>query len=423
MLCIPIDVGDSSLLLGSRVTLIPSCDPGAVADAQAPAFEETPRRGRALKQAAHECKLSLPGIDQTVARYQAKHLGVLNAKSSRESTRTWQYILMIDKLESLRDIFGTREVDLRDRYLVVNGCSYPIVNDVVILLDPAQYPRSLSMHLQKSESRPNPALSDFAEDIQFTFGEEWQRFPRILPDHEEEFAQYFDLVDVKRLEGARVCDLGCGTGRWSYFLAPNCRELVLVDFSEAIFVARRNLSHVRNTLFFMADLKALPFRNDFADFLCSLGVLHHLPTPALEEVRALAKYAPRLLIYVYYALDNRPAYFRLLLSLVTKLRLKTATLKSPAFRSTFSWFGVIGMYLPLLVLGSALRPLRLSHLVPLYEAYRGKGFERIRQDVYDRFFTRIEQRHTRRQILELEDTFSRVIISEKLPYWHFLCER
>src|SRR5690606_4214648 len=132
-----------------------------------------------------------------------------------------------------------------------------------------------------------------------------------LPEHREEFERYFDLVDWKSMANARVCDLGCGMGRWSAFAKDRCREIVLVDFSDAIFVARKNLGQAKNALFFMCDLKRLPFRDDFADFLFCLGVLHHLPTPCLEEVRALKRAAPKLLIFLYYALDNRPGYFRL----------------------------------------------------------------------------------------------------------------
>ena len=76
----------------------------------------------------------------------------------------------------------------------------------------------------------------------------------------------------------------------------------------------------RNTLFFMGDIKALPFADDFCDFLFCLGVLHHLPAPCLDEVRALRRYAPRLLIFLYYALDNRPFHYRFLLGGVTAAR-------------------------------------------------------------------------------------------------------
>ena len=68
-----------------------------------------------------------------------------------------------------------------------------------------------------------------------------------------------------------------------------------------------------------------------------------------------------------------------------------------------------------------MRPFNLSQFVPLYEGYHGKSLARIRQDVFDRFFTNIEQRFSKKQIEKLNDTFGDIVVSENLPYWHFLC--
>lgn len=328
-----------------------------------------------------------------------------------------------DKRDTLKDIFGTNTINLEKERMIIDGKIYPIVDDVIIILEPSQYPPALKKRLQAFSDISDVHPYDFAEDIQFTFGEEWQRFSQILPEHEKEFKQYFDLIDSSKLKNARICDLGCGIGRWSYFLKDKCSEIVLVDFSEAIFVARQNLKDVKNALFFMGDLMRLPFRDNFVVFLFCLGVLHHLPSNALTEVRALKKYASSLLIYLYYALDNRPFYFRSLLVIVTAVRRFVSKIRRPAFRSFFTWSIMVSIYLPFIWLGKLLMPTGFSKYVPLYESYNGKGMERIRQDVYDRFFTSIEQRFSKKQIMELRDTFSDVIISEKLPYWHFICER
>jgi SAM-dependent methyltransferase len=328
------------------------------------------------------------------------------------------------KTESLKDLFGASVVSVEARKVLVDGREYPVLDDVIILLPPGQRPEWVRKRLAgRADETGAVEPGGFARDIQFTFGEEWRLFPGILPEHEEEFLQYFDLVDITNLADARVCDLGCGIGRWSHFLKDRCRELVLLDFSEAIFVARENLRDVPNALFFLGDLRRMPFRDDFADFLFSLGVLHHLPTGALEEVRALSRCAPAILIFLYYALDNRPGYWRSLLSAVTRVRLALSRTEDPRLRSAATWVLTFGMYLPLIGLGNALRPAGLSRHVPLYDFYHGKSLRRIRQDVYDRFFTRIEQRFRRDQILGLGDTFRRITVSEHPPYWHFLCER
>ncbi len=327
-----------------------------------------------------------------------------------------------DKEDLLRDLFGAREVRADGRQVEVDGAVYPVVDDVIVLLEPWQYTPHVRRRLaRRSETGGDPRV--FAQDIQFTFGEEWERYGMALPEHEQEFQSYFDLVDLDGLRSSRVCDLGCGMGRWSSFLKDRVRELVLVDFSDAIFKARVNLLGAGHCLFFMGDLRRLPFRPDFCDFLFSLGVLHHLPTPCLDEVRALRKFAPRILVCLYYALDNRPSYFRPLLAGITGIRKVLCRFRDPSFRKFAALLGAALVYEPLVSLGRALEPFGLGRHVPLYDIYKDKGLKRIEQDVYDRFFTRVEQRVSRADIMGLKDAFSRVVLSDGLPYWHFLCRR
>lgn len=328
-----------------------------------------------------------------------------------------------DKLESLKDIFGTENILLKPDSLMVGDTKYPIVDDVILLSKPNQYTGFVKGRLQIKSNTTNINDKDFSEEIQYTFGEEWKEYDEVLSEHKEEFLHYFDLVKTADLKDLRVCDLGCGNGRWSFHLKDSCRELILVDFSDAIFAARKNLADANNTLFFMCDLKKLPFKDDFVDFLFCLGVLHHLPTSCLDEVRGLRRFAPSLLIYLYYALDNRPIHFRLLLKIVTAFRLFISKIRNPSSRKILTWLITFLIYLPLVFLGRLLEPLKLSRYIPLYEAYQGKSIKRIKQDAYDRFFTSIEQRVSHREILELKDTFSSITISDKIPYWHFLCQR
>ncbi|NLX01636.1 MAG: class I SAM-dependent methyltransferase [Syntrophomonadaceae bacterium] len=325
-----------------------------------------------------------------------------------------------DKINILKDIFACEDISLNENALMVDGKIYPIVNDVIILLEKSRIP----VNIRGLEGEHRDVVSKlFDEDIQYTFGEEWKKFDRILPEHQEIFEDYFDLLDLSELNDYRMCDLGCGIGRWSFFLTDKCKELLLLDFSEAIFVARRNLQESNNVLYFMADINDLPFRNDFCDIIFSLGVLHHLPNNALEAVRMLNKYAPVLLIYLYYALDNRPWYFRSLLNIVTIVRSGLCKIRTQWIRSVITWSIALLVYKPLVGLGKIFQLFGCGNKVPLYEAYNGKSIEGIRQDVYDRFFTGIEQRFAKKDILKLNDTYREIIISDKIPYWHFLCKR
>ncbi len=329
-----------------------------------------------------------------------------------------------DKVDRLKDIFGTEQVAVFPDRITVNGAAYPVLNDVIILAEPEHWPPGVKTRLGSRGSRGvGEQGSAFAEDIQYSFGEEWARYREVRPEHQEEFRNYFDLLDLDALAGRRVCDVGCGMGRWSTFLRKRVKEIILVDFSEAIFTARENLRDAPHCLFFLADLTALPFREDCVDFLFCLGVLHHLPTPALREVRNLGKFAPLMLIFVYYALDNRPWHYRILLRPVTLARMILSRIRNRGLRKAIAVTGTYLVYLPLIWIGRLLQPLGWSSHVPLYDFYHDKSPARIEQDVYDRFFTAIEQRVTREEILELRDSFSEVVISEHFPYWHFLCRR
>jgi len=69
------------------------------------------------------------------------------------------------------------------------------------------------------------------------------------------------------------------------------------------------------------------------------------------------------------------------------------------------------------------QPYGWASQIPLHVNYAGKSLKRIQQDVYDRFFTRIEQRFSRKEIATLSDTYREIRFSERPPYWHFYCKR
>ena len=307
-------------------------------------------------------------------------------------------------------LFGVRPEDVvaEDGHVRIGSHAYHIDRDVVLLDEQI---------VRDSTQRGT------GDDVRRSFSEEWKAYGSILPEHDEEFAAYFDIVDLASLRDSLVVDLGCGSGRWSAKLAPHAGAVVLVDFSDAIFVARENLSDAPNAVFFRGDVTNLPFANDSVDFLFSLGVLHHLDRPCLPVARDLMRLGPRGLFYLYYALDNRPDYYRALLSLVTASRRSLGRVESEKSRQRISRALALGVYRPMVGIGALADKAGIKAPVPLYESYRGKSVERIEQDAYDRFFTSIEQRVSRQEIEACFSGVGEVAISESEPYWHFLVAR
>mgnify|MGYP000347176402 FL=1 len=127
-----------------------------------------------------------------------------------------------NKMNLLSDMFGDSDLKLDESSLHVSGRRYPIVDDVIILLPYEQIPLSVKSRINGDSSvEIQEEISHISQDIQYSFGEEWKQYNKVLPEHESEFKQYFDIVNLDDLKGKRVCDLGCGIGRWSYFLKEN----------------------------------------------------------------------------------------------------------------------------------------------------------------------------------------------------------
>ena len=116
------------------------------------------------------------------------------------------------------------------------------------------------------------------------FGEEWTRWPRTQLDsatgldESRRGLQNAFTFPISELRGKRVLDVGCGTGRFAEIALEEGAEVVCVDMSRAIDVARENLGHFPTAHFVQADIFELPFKPEF-DIVYSLGVLHHTPDP------------------------------------------------------------------------------------------------------------------------------------------------
>src|SRR5882757_9736910 len=134
----------------------------------------------------------------------------------------------------------------------------------------------------------NDIAKNVDPDVAAGFGHEWSTFRQsetefTSADREAIFQSYFHIFPWNELPPDPVgIDVGCGSGRWSFLVAPRVGHLHLLDASaDALEVARKNLSGAPNTTFHLASAGDMPFDDGSLDFAFSLGVLHHIPdTPA-----------------------------------------------------------------------------------------------------------------------------------------------
>lgn len=257
------------------------------------------------------------------------------------------------------------------------------------------------------------------------FGDEWSRFDQVSLSSlelDDRFHRYFTVFPWASLpEKAVGFDLGCGSGRWAKCVTPRVGHLHCVDASpEALAVARRNLAASPNCEFHLASVESIPLAPASMDFGYSLGVLHHVPDTAAGLRSCVEKLKPGapFLVYLYYAFDNRPAWFRLLWSASDMVRRIVSSTPGP-LRYVLSQLLAVFVYLPLARFARLCEVLGLPvDLLPL-SYYRRSSFYTMRTDSLDRFGTRLEQRFTRRQILEMMEQagLERVVFNEAMPYW------
>lgn len=257
------------------------------------------------------------------------------------------------------------------------------------------------------------------------FGEEWAAFDQTELSATEQrrlFAQYFSLFPFDALAAAAEgFDLGCGSGRWAELVAPRVGRLHCIDpAAKALAVAQRRLANFENLDFHECSVDDLPLADGSQDFGYSIGVLHHIPdTPdAMRScVRKLKPGAP-FLVYLYYAFDNRPLWFRTIWKISEGVRAAVSRLPFGARKAvTDAIAGVV--YWPLARTSSLLEKAHVDvGNVPLSE-YRYRSFYSMRTDALDRFGTRLERRFTRATIdammrdCGLED----IQFREAAPYW------
>jgi SAM-dependent methyltransferase len=260
------------------------------------------------------------------------------------------------------------------------------------------------------------------------FGLEWSRFQQEkLSDSEAQalFDAYFAEFPWQALPPDAVgFDAGCGSGRWARLVAPSVGLLHCIDASEAaLAVAQRRVGHLPNCEFHLASVADPPFPPSSMDFGYSLGVLHHVPDP-LDAMRAcvrLLKPGAPFLVYMYYALEDRPLWYRGLWRASDMIRRGVSRMPH-RLRYAVSEVFAAGVYWPLA------RTARLLEMAgrdvsnfPL-SLYRERSFYTMRTDALDRLGTKVEHRFTAAEIagMMVGSGLTQVRVLDGFPYWRVL---
>lgn len=146
--------------------------------------------------------------------------------------------------------------------------------------------------------------------------EKYFRYYDELRERNESLEFSNKLHEYENFKGKNVLDIGCGNGYVLSKYAEKGANVHGIDISDkAIELCNRRFSLSNlNGNFVTGPAENLPFKNDFFDCVCSMGVLHHVSDTqkALEEIYRVLKPGGKLILMFY---NKNSAYYHILLRL------------------------------------------------------------------------------------------------------------
>ncbi len=309
-------------------------------------------------------------------------------------------------------IFKKNETEVKEGLLVCScGQFFPIVDFIprilagdLRLMPYKQFP---GFFLKYKDSLPQEKLNFKMTDetrkkkeTSDSFAYEWQKFSKMIKEWKKNFNFYFEPIgNINLLKDKIILEVGCGKGRHSFYASKIAKEVIAVDFSKAVDVAFLNNRHIANIHFVQADIYNLPFRENYFDFIFSIGVLHHLPTPEVG-FRKLVNFLNKgggMLIYVYHSFSPKSFNFYLL-NIVNFFRKFTTRIPHRLLYILcypIAFLSYIIFILPYKFFFKNI--IKANWPLGTYAEY---PFGVILNDTFDRFSAPIENRYSREEILE-----------------------
>ena len=268
-----------------------------------------------------------------------------------------------------------------------------------------------------------------------SFGHEWSAFDYAESETDDaldsQFLAYCTPIDLTQFnsKSSVAADFGAGSGRWASRLLPHFSLVYALEPSDgANKVLKSKFSKESHMTILQETVGANSIPAGSLDLAMSLGVLHHIPDTglAIKDVALKIKSGGVFLCYLYYKLENKPAFYRGLFWASNSLRWVISRLPY-AIRRLIARVIASLVYFPLARTAKLLekRGKNVSNF-PLHH-YANMPFVMLQNDALDRFGTRLEQRFSKKEITEMLGNagfdLSSLKFSDVEPFWTFSAKK
>jgi SAM-dependent methyltransferase len=268
-----------------------------------------------------------------------------------------------------------------------------------------------------------------------SFGHEWEVFEYSLDQStaalDTQFSAYCSPLDLSLFDPntSIAGDFGAGSGRWTSRLLKNFHKVYALEPSAgANRVLKKKFDENTRVVILQETVGKNSIPEESLDLAISLGVLHHIPDTALaiRDVGVKIKKKGFFLCYLYYNLENKPFFYRLLFRLINVVR-KVISKLPQRIKVLISYIIAVTVYMPLARFSKLLGKLGINvSNIPLHH-YADMPFMMLANDSLDRFGTTLEQRFSKDQIRQMlknaDFNLETLVFSEIEPYWTFSVQK
>ena len=263
-----------------------------------------------------------------------------------------------------------------------------------------------------------------SENYSTAFGIQWNKFQKTQLDSytkkniTEKRLQTAIGMPLTELKGKKILEAGSGAGRFTEILLKYGAHVYSFDYSGAVEANFANNMPNNDLTIFQADIREIPFQDEFFDVSLCLGVLQHTPNTfnSIKELNRVLKKGGLLIIdhykfHIGHYLSLYLVYWYLIKNLPKNIQVKVTNFLTKIF------FPIHWYFRKNKIIQYMLRRISpISFYYGIFELSKDQHFEWSMLDTHDKNTDHYKRHYSTKQfknLLELNFNFASYRIFER----------